>query len=93
MEGQLPWQLFLRIDKSYIITLGKISFVECNRVAIADQLLPASDSFKEAVINYINNLSSSQLGVADPQKCHLKCPFYKTLLSANHFSDRFFSPG
>ncbi len=47
LEETLPAKQFIRIHKSYIIALSKINFVERNRVAINDQLIPVSDTYRK----------------------------------------------
>lgn len=53
-EKDLPASLFVRIHKSYIITIPKISFIEKNRVGIADKLLPVGDTYKTNFLQKIN---------------------------------------
>lgn len=45
-EEVLPHDRFVRIHKSYIIALSKIEFTERNRVKVAGELLPVSDTYK-----------------------------------------------
>jgi len=47
-EEMLPTDAFMRIHKSYIVALAKISFVERNRVFVQDHPLPVSDSHRTA---------------------------------------------
>jgi two-component system, LytTR family, response regulator len=47
METVLPSPAFIRIHKSYIVALNKIENIERNRIKIADQLLPISDTYKD----------------------------------------------
>jgi len=47
IENVLPVPAFVRIHKSYIIALNKIESIERNRIKIAGQLLPISDTYKE----------------------------------------------
>jgi DNA-binding LytR/AlgR family response regulator len=47
IENVLPTPGFIRIHKSYIIALDKIESIERNRIKIADQLLPISDTYKD----------------------------------------------
>lgn len=51
LEGELPANQFMRIHKSYIIAVNKISFIERGRVSINEQLLPVSDSQKDRLLN------------------------------------------
>jgi len=47
IENVLPTPAFIRIHKSYIVALDKIESIERNRIKIADQLLPISDTYKD----------------------------------------------
>lgn len=47
METILPADEFLRVHKSYIVSLKKISFVEKNRIVINKQYIPIGDSYQE----------------------------------------------
>lgn len=47
IENVLPAPAFVRIHKSYIVAMNKIESIERNRIKIADQLLPISDTYKE----------------------------------------------
>lgn len=53
-EKELPSHLFARIHKSYIISISKISFIEKNRVVIADKFLPVGETYKTAFLQKIN---------------------------------------
>ncbi|MEE1945700.1 LytTR family DNA-binding domain-containing protein [Pedobacter sp. KR3-3] len=50
LEDQLPAEQFMRIHKSYVISLDKISFIERGRVAINNQLIPVSDTHKDRLL-------------------------------------------
>jgi len=47
MEESLPIDQFCRVHKSYIIAFDKIESIERNRIKIADQLIPISESYKK----------------------------------------------
>jgi DNA-binding LytR/AlgR family response regulator len=51
LEELLPFDQFIRVHKSYIIALSKINYIERSRIAIKDQLIPVSDSYKESFLN------------------------------------------
>lgn len=53
-EKELPDGLFVRIHKSYLISIPKISFIEKNRVGISDKLLPVGDTYKTNFLQKIN---------------------------------------
>ena len=46
-EEVLPPNDFIRIHKSFIIALGKIDYIEKNRVYIAGKPLPISESYRD----------------------------------------------
>ena len=47
MEENLPGELFLRVHRSYLIALEKISFLEGNRLRIKEDDIPVSQSYRE----------------------------------------------
>lgn len=47
LETLLPKQLFVRIHKSYIVSLQKIKSIEHHRVYIEDKILPIGESYKQ----------------------------------------------
>jgi DNA-binding LytR/AlgR family response regulator len=53
-EAKLPTSKFIRIHRSYIISLQKIGSITKNRVVIGDKYLPISDSFKDPFFDLIN---------------------------------------
>jgi two-component system, LytTR family, response regulator len=58
-EKELPEHLFIRIHKSFIIALNKISFIEKNKVIITNIYLPVGDTYKinfQKRINYPQDL-------------------------------------
>lgn len=59
-EQFLPAQAFLRIHRSFIVALNKISAVEANRIIIRNLALPIGRNYKEQVLVYLKNHSISQ---------------------------------
>jgi two-component system, LytTR family, response regulator len=51
LEKQLPPYFFLRVHKSYIVSLNKIDSIEKNYVKIKDKLIPVSDTYKKKFIS------------------------------------------
>jgi DNA-binding LytR/AlgR family response regulator len=47
VESQLPEHLFMRVHKSYIVSLPKIQCLEGNTVIINQQQIPVSRNLKE----------------------------------------------
>jgi two-component system, LytTR family, response regulator len=46
-EEQLPSSMFIRIHKSYMVSLPKIESIEKHRIKIGKELLPISESYRE----------------------------------------------
>jgi len=47
LQAMLPENLFVRVHKSYLISLEKIESISRNRIKIGDQLIPISESYKK----------------------------------------------
>jgi DNA-binding LytR/AlgR family response regulator len=55
IEDYLPSERFMRIHRSYIINLNKISEVKKNHVILNDgSSMPIGDNYKEPFMNYLN---------------------------------------
>jgi DNA-binding LytR/AlgR family response regulator len=52
-EEMLSKRYFIRIHKSYIISIEKIDYIEKNRVKINDLLLPIGETYKEEFLKTI----------------------------------------
>ena len=52
--NQLPSEKFMRIHKSYVISLSKIVYVEGNLVKIGEEKIPVSLNFKDELLNPIS---------------------------------------
>ncbi|MCX6280620.1 MAG: LytTR family DNA-binding domain-containing protein [Bacteroidetes bacterium] len=50
MEELLPADLFIRVHKSFIVPLGRISYMEGNRLNIAGTMIPVGLAFREALM-------------------------------------------
>lgn len=57
LEKLIPSTLVCRVHKSYMVALNKIDSIERSRIKIADQLIPISETYKEAFLQLINNKS------------------------------------
>lgn len=53
--GQLPKSKFERIHKSYVISLGKVVYVEGNLVKLGEFKLPLSLSYKDALMEKLKS--------------------------------------
>jgi len=51
---KLPSDRFIRVHKSYIVSIDKIDMIENSRIVIASQRLPIGESFRTAFFNMIN---------------------------------------
>src|SRR5258706_15724860 len=54
-ETLIPSSVVCRVHKSYMVSLNKIESIERNRIKIADQLIPISETYKETFFKLINN--------------------------------------
>lgn len=58
MEKILPENIFIRVHKSYIVSLPHIEKIERNRIIIGDKYIPISDSYKD---NFYKKIESKGL--------------------------------
>ena len=54
-ETIIPPRVVCRVHKSFMVALNKIESIERSRIKIADQLIPISETYKEAFFELINN--------------------------------------
>jgi DNA-binding LytR/AlgR family response regulator len=54
-EKLIPPSLICRVHKSFMVALNKIESIERNRIVIAGQLIPVSETYKESFFHLINN--------------------------------------
>jgi len=54
LEQIIPSNLVCRVHKSYMVALNKIESIERNRIRIADQLIPISETYKAFFFQKIN---------------------------------------
>lgn len=54
VEQGLPSGRFLRTHRSYVVNMQQVSSVERNSLTIGDKQIPISDSYKGAVLAYVN---------------------------------------
>jgi len=56
MEETLPEEDFMRVHRSYIVNLNKITTIERNRIIFDDKYrIPVSEQYKERFQEYLNN--------------------------------------
>lgn len=53
-QERLPSSRFMRVHKSYIISIEKIDFIERNRVKIAEKLIPISNTYQKEFWDRVN---------------------------------------
>lgn len=54
-EKIVPSAILCRVHKSYMVALNKIENIERNKIKIGNQLIPISDTYKEAFFQLISN--------------------------------------
>ena len=54
LENILPADEFMRVHKSYMVALKKISFVEKSRIVIGNEYIPIGDSYQEKFFSSIH---------------------------------------
>jgi len=55
LAGSLPSSRFLRIHRSYIVNIDKITTIDRNRLVFGNQYLPISESFKDEYNEFLNS--------------------------------------
>lgn len=53
MAGTLPQPPFLRVHKSFIVSLDQIRMVDGNTIYIQDQEIPVGDTYREQLYRLI----------------------------------------
>jgi len=64
LEQLIPSNLVCRVHKSYMVALHKIESIERNRIKIANQLIPISETYKKLFFKKINN-KTQNLGIIE----------------------------
>lgn len=55
MEISLPKGRFVRVHRSYIVSLDKIDSIEKSRILIADKVIPVGDTYRDEFFKIIDN--------------------------------------
>jgi len=55
LESKLPSNMFMRVHKSYIVSLSKIESIERDRIKIQNELIPISETFRDGFYSSITN--------------------------------------
>ena len=58
MQEQLPTSQFVRVHKSYIVSLDKIDSIERSRIFIGDAVIPVGDTYKDSFLAVIEQMNS-----------------------------------
>ncbi len=54
MEDALPEKHFIRVHKSYIVSLNKIDSIERSRIFISDKIIPVGDTYREEFFKIVD---------------------------------------
>jgi two-component system LytT family response regulator len=54
IEEQLPGNEFVRVHKSFIVSLRHIASIERGRISIADQVIPVGDNYREGFYRLVD---------------------------------------
>jgi two-component system LytT family response regulator len=54
MEDALPEKHFIRVHKSYIVSLNKIDSIERSRICIGDKIIPVGDTYRDQFFKIID---------------------------------------
>ena len=55
LEEALPSNKFMRIHRSYIVNLDKITDISCQRIVFGNTFIPIGDNYKDRFNDYINS--------------------------------------
>lgn len=56
LEELLPSQGFARVHRSFLVAIDKIDHIEKNRIRIADQIIPVSDTYAESFFKMLKGI-------------------------------------
>lgn len=59
IEQMLPSDSFMRVHRSYIVNTRLLSVIERNSVVVGDHTVPVSDTYRPALIQYIDSLTAN----------------------------------
>jgi two-component system LytT family response regulator len=54
MEDALPEKHFIRVHKSYIVSINKIDSIERSRICIGDKIIPVGDTYREEFFKIVD---------------------------------------
>ena len=54
MQAKLPENTFVRVHRSFVVNVNKISSIQKNRIIIKDERIPIGESYKSMVYSRLN---------------------------------------
>jgi DNA-binding LytR/AlgR family response regulator len=57
LEELLPPRGFARVHRSFMVAIDKIDHIEKNRIRIADQIIPVSDTYAGPFLKMLKGIS------------------------------------
>ncbi|HNX43743.1 MAG TPA: LytTR family DNA-binding domain-containing protein [Bacteroidales bacterium] len=54
LEENLPENIFMRVHRSFIVNLEKITTIERNRIVFGKTYIPVSDNYKDKFLKFVN---------------------------------------
>ncbi|WP_405571076.1 LytR/AlgR family response regulator transcription factor [Winogradskyella sp. Asnod2-B02-A] len=54
IQAKLPESIFVRVHRSFLVNVNKISSIQKNRIIIKDERIPIGESYKSMVYNRLN---------------------------------------
>ena len=57
MEDALPPKHFIRVHKSYIVSINKIDSIERSRICIGDKIIPVGDTYRDEFFKIVDGMN------------------------------------
>ena len=57
VEDCLPKPQFMRVHRSFVVNMAKVSMVDRGRIVVGDVFIPVSESYKGQVQEYLDSHS------------------------------------
>ncbi len=55
LEDSLPRGQFIRVHRSFIVNMAKVTMIDCGRIVVGEDYIPVSESYKDRVQEYIDD--------------------------------------
>lgn len=55
MEDMLPYEMFMRVHRSFIVNKNKIKVIDHGRIVFGKEYIPIGDSYKQAFMSFVDN--------------------------------------